>query len=170
MTYCFLSTEETIKSKYEEAKAKLESLYDYNTEGIISNSKVTLDEKEEKSHKYFLNLEKHNKYNTHIGNLMTNRRETTDPTIILEELKTFYGQLYRSKSCKSEAQCYEYLKEMNTQHLSMDQIDNCEGKLNMKKCFEALTAMHSSKSPGGDAFEKNFTFRPQAVISYNVLT
>ena len=81
---------------------------------------------------------------------MTSRGDTSDPTTILEELKTFYGQLYRSRSFKTEAQCYEYLNEINTPHVSSDEIDSCEGKLSMKECFEALTAMHSNKSPGND--------------------
>ena len=73
---------------------------------------------------------------------MTSRRDSSDPVTILEELKTFYGQLYRSRSFKTEAQCCEYLKKINTPHLSSVDIDSCEGKLSMKECFEALTAMH----------------------------
>ena len=104
-----LTTDKSIKSEYEEAKVKLESLYDYITEGIIL-----------RSNKYSLNFEKRNKSKTHIRNLVTSRGETSDPATILEELKTFYGQLYRSRSFKTEAQCYEYLKEINTPHLSSD--------------------------------------------------
>ena len=100
------TTDESIKSKYKEAKDKLESLYDYITEGIILRSRTTWYEKWEKSKEYFLNLEKRNKSKTHIRSLMTSREETSDPATILEELKTFYGQLYRSRSFKTEAQCY----------------------------------------------------------------
>ena len=50
-----LTTDKSIMSKYEEAKVKLESLYDYITEGIILRSRTTWYEKGEK---YFLNLEK----------------------------------------------------------------------------------------------------------------
>ena len=87
-------------------------------------SRTTWYEKGEKSNKYFLNLEKRNKNKTLIRSLMTSRGETSDPAAILEELKTFYGQLYRSRSFKTEAHCYEYLKEINTPHLSSDEIDS----------------------------------------------
>ena len=85
---------------------------------------------------------------------MTSRGETSDPVTILEELKTFYGQLHRSRSSKTEAQSYEYLKKINTPHLSSVEIDSCEGKLSMKECFEALTAMHSNRSSGNDGLFK----------------
>ena len=65
------TTGESIKSKHEEAKAKLESLYGYITEGIILRSRTTWYEKGEKSNKYFLNLEKRNKSKTHIRSLVT---------------------------------------------------------------------------------------------------
>ena len=151
-----VTTDESIKSKYEEAKVKLESLYDYITEGIILRSRTTWYEKGEKSNKYFFSLEKQNKSKTHIRSLVTSKGETSDPVTILEELKTFYGQLYRSRSFKTEAQCYEYLKEINTPHLSSDEIDSCEGEFSMKECFEALTATHSNKSPCNDGLSKEF--------------
>ena len=52
------TTDQSIKSTYEEAKVKLESLYDYITEEITLRSRTTCYEKGEKSNKYFLNLEK----------------------------------------------------------------------------------------------------------------
>ena len=60
---------------------------------------------------------------------MTSRGEESDPATILEELKTFYGQLYRSRSFKTEAQCYEYLKKINTPHLSSVEILNVDAKI-----------------------------------------
>ena len=99
---------------------------------------------------------------------MTSKGETSDPATILEELKTFYEQLYRSRSFKTEAQFYEYFKEINTPHLSTDEIDNCEGKLSMKECFE----VHSNSPQVMMVSQKNFiwlSFRLWAVISYNVL-
>ena len=56
-----VTADQSIKSKYEEAKVKPESLYDYITEGIILRSRTIWYEKGEKSNKYFLNLEKRNK-------------------------------------------------------------------------------------------------------------
>ena len=51
------STKSELK-EYEECRAELEKMYDHLTQGIILRSKVTWYEKEGKSNKYFLNLEK----------------------------------------------------------------------------------------------------------------
>ena len=53
-------------------------------------SKTHWYEHDEKSTKYFLNLEKRNKAKSHIGKIITNDlRETSDPEIVLSNLKTF---------------------------------------------------------------------------------
>ena len=55
---------------YNKCKEELESLYDYITDGIILRSRATWYEKGEKSTKYFLNLEKRNKINSHVRKLI----------------------------------------------------------------------------------------------------
>ena len=58
-------------------------------------SKTDWYERGEKSTKYFLNLEKRNKAKSHIRKIFTDYlRETSDPTIIMSNLKTFCGTLY----------------------------------------------------------------------------
>ena len=57
---CSHSSDYVLKEYYE-AKAELEQIYDYITEGLILCSRSTWYEKGAKSTKYFLTLEKHQK-------------------------------------------------------------------------------------------------------------
>ena len=51
------SSSNYVLKEYHEAKAELDQIYDYITEGIILHSRFTWYEKGKKSHKYFLTLE-----------------------------------------------------------------------------------------------------------------
>ena len=124
-----LSTDsQEIAKEYYYCKQELESIYTYITEGIIMRSKTDWYEHGEKSTKYFLNLEKRNKAKSHIRKIMTDDlRETSDPTIIMSNLKTFYGTLYKSRSHKTESECLSYLDSIDTPKLSEDEKNLCEG-------------------------------------------
>ena len=72
--------------------------------------------------KYFLNLEKRNKAKSHIRKIITDDlRETSDPTIIMSDQKTFYGTVYKSKSHKTESECLSYLHSIDMPKLSEDE-------------------------------------------------
>ena len=60
------NAEETFIQEYHECKHQLEEIYNYITQGIILSSKVDWYEHGEKFSKYFLNLEKRNKAESHI--------------------------------------------------------------------------------------------------------
>ena len=71
------------------------------TEGIIMRSKTDWYEHGEKLTKYFLNLEKRNKAKSHIRKIITDDlRKTSDPDIIMSNLKPFYGTLIRGEVTK----------------------------------------------------------------------
>ena len=141
-----------MKKEYEESKAKLEQLYDYFTQGAIIGSKCSWYEKGEKSTKYFLNLEKHRKSMTQV------RNEITDLSIINNELKQFYKNLYSRKSLMTEEQCMDYLSEVSTPSLAKEEAEICEGKLTLQECLTALNQMPGNKSPGNDGLTKKFCF------------
>ena len=127
------------------------------TEGIIMRSKTDWYEHGEKSMKYFLNLEKRNKPKSHKRKIITaDLRETSDPTIIMSNLKIFYGTLYKSRSHKTESECLRYLDSIDTPKLSEDEKNLCEGKLMVKECWDALISMGANKSPGNDGLSKEF--------------
>ena len=62
----------------------------------------------EKSTSYFLRLEKRNKSKSHIRKLVLDYdsdNEVVDDTLILQELKKIYCNLYSRGSVKTEEQC-----------------------------------------------------------------
>ena len=144
--------------QYHEAKAELDQLYNHITEGIIIRSRTAWYEFGEKSSKYFLGLEKRNKLKTHLKKLLSDDgvTELTDPKQIRTELKTFYSNLYRRRSTKTEQDCLEFLQSINTPRLAESEKQLCEGKLAVKECWEALSAMKINKSPGNDGITKEF--------------
>ena len=102
-------------------------------------------------------MEKRNKPKSHIRKIITDDlRETSDPTIIMSNLKTFYGTLYKSRSHKIESECLSYLDSIDTPKLSKDEKNLCEGKLTVKECWDALNSMDANKSPGNNGLSKEF--------------
>ena len=106
---------------------------------------------------YFLNLEKRNKAKSHMRRIfILENVETTNPDQIMSSLKSFYSTLYKRRSEKSEAECLDFLRNLNIPKLSDDDRTSCEGKLTLNECWEALKSMGSSKSPGNDGRTKEF--------------
>ena len=135
---------------YSDAKIELEKTYDDITEGIILPSRAQWYEEGEKSTSYFLRFEKSNKSKSHIRKLILDcdsDNEVVDDTIILQELKTFYCNLYSRRSVKTEEQCLTYLESINTPKLLENETLQREGKLTLKECWDALDSMGSNTSP-----------------------
>ena len=85
-------------------------------------SKTDWYEHGEKSTKYFLDLEKRNKAKSYKRTIITgDLKEASDPTIIMSNLKTFYGTLYKSRSHKTESECLSYLIIIDIPKLSEDE-------------------------------------------------
>ena len=150
------SSTESEAKEYEECKAKLEKMYDHITQGIILRSKVAWYEKGEKSNKYFLNLEKRNKAKTHIRKLIDDSKEISDADNILKIVKSYFGNLYSSRSLKTEHECLEYLKGTKAHVLTTDQCKSCEGKLSLNEIYQALVNIPPNKSPGNHGLSKEF--------------
>ena len=150
-----------LSKEYNEEKKELDQIYDYITNGIILRSRTTRYEGE-RSSSYFLRLEKRNKSKSHVRKLILNDNDTTtseetDNLVILRELKSFYSSLYKKRSLKTENDCMEYLKNINTPKLQDNDIGHCKGKLTLKECWEALNPMKNKKSPEMTVLLKNFT-------------
>ena len=91
-------------------------------------------EEREKSTNYFLNLEKSNTNKTSIKKLIKpdNEIEITGFNEIQKEITSFYQSLYSRKSLKTEKQCLDYLKDINTPKLTTQQKMVCKEKLTVK--------------------------------------
>ena len=114
---------------YNKCKEELESLYDYISGGIIMRSRATWYEKDEKSTKYFLNLEKEeNKTKSHVRKLINpDGSEENNPKNILANIKSFYSELYTRWSVKTEKEIFDYLYDLNIPKLSHEAKTSCEG-------------------------------------------
>ena len=151
------SSNEELLEQYNRAKNEFEALYDYITEEIILRSKTNWYEHREKSSKYFLNLEKWNKFKSHLRKILTSgSQETTNQTAILDNIRSYYSSLYKRRSNKSESDSLSYLTNLNLPKFSEDQQNLCEGKLTRRECWEALLSMDSNKSPSNDGLSREF--------------
>ena len=74
----------------------------------------------------------------------------------MSSLKSLCSTLYRRRSEKSEAECIDFLRNLNIPKLSDDDRNSCEGKLTLNQYWEALKSMGSSKSPGNDGLTTEF--------------
>ena len=137
---------------------KLNWMIYYITERAILRSKVRWYEEDEKSTKYFLNLEKSNGTKTSIKKLIKpdSEIEIIGFNEIEKEIKSFYQSLYFRRALKTEKQCLDYLKDINTPKLTTQQKMVCEEKLIVKECFDTLLTMSNGKSPGNDGLAKEF--------------
>ena len=127
--------------KYENVKAVLDQIYNYITEGSILRAKCDWHEHGEKSSKHFLNLARRNKAKSNIQSLYRNNKPLNKPSMeskpILNELKSFYQNLYTRRSCKTENECLTYLKDLNTPQLTEEESNLCEGSLTLQECYNA---------------------------------
>ena len=146
-------------NQLETAKAELDELYNYITEGSILRSKVRWFEHGENSSKYFFGLEKTNKSKTHIQKLLANPHspeEITEFNEVQNVLKRFYKNLYTKQSLKTEKDCLEYLSKLNAPKLCNSDRSISEGKVTLHECWLALSSMKNGKSPGNDGLTKEF--------------
>jgi hypothetical protein len=70
-----------------------------------------------------LTLEKRRKSKTHVRKLLQDGKEITNPKLIHQQLKSFYGDLYSSKSELSEEQCLNVIRNLNMPRLSEQEIN-----------------------------------------------
>ena len=120
-------------------------------------------EEGERSTSYFLNLEKRNKLQHTLNEVVSDSgRIVTGTKNILTEAMTFYQNLYTKDLMVNSGMFYA---DFNHDHvtLSEDQMLNCEGPLTLDECFRTLCALSLNKTPGTDGLPVEFykTFWPE---------
>ena len=84
----------------------------------------------EKSSKYFLNLEKHNKAKSHVRKLLTEtEEEISNPSEIMIHIKDFFTSLYKQRSSQTKAECLEYLSRINIPSLTQVESESVKAFL-----------------------------------------
>ena len=152
----FSSSSDYVLKEYHEAKAELEQIYDYITEGIILRSRSTWFEKGEKSTKYFLTLEKHQKSKTLVKRLISRETELSDYRDISFTIREFYTNLFSRKSVMTVQDCEAFLDTLDIPSLLPDERDICESMFNANECFNCLHSMLSNKTLRNDGITLEF--------------
>lgn len=139
-----------------EAKSKLDEIYDEKVKRMMIRSRAKWIEKGEKPTRYFLKLE-----SRHFLNKAFIELEKNDGTIvseaeeILSETKAFYEKLYTQQdlTCTS---LDEYFKDVKISKLSDKECSTIEGDLTKTENSLELKNMKNDKSPGPDGFTTEF--------------
>ena len=74
----------------------------------------------------------------------------TEPSDIMIKVKVFYSNLYKRCSMKTEEDCLEYLRTLNTLQFSEAKCILCEGSLTERELWEVLICKENGKSTGND--------------------
>ena len=142
---------------YAVSKAYIESYIDNKTQGAILRSKCTLYEQNEKSSKFFLNLEKKRGENNMVKKLVgKNAAEITDHNEILKEIYDFYSSLFSRKIDKTMSDCQIFLDSLQIPVISDQHKQACEKDIAVEDLWNSLSSMSGGKSPGNDGLTIEF--------------
>ena len=162
VTQCDLicNTDPSEKNIYnlETAKYEYELLYDYIVRGNIVRSRINWYENGEKNSKYFLNLETTRSSKTAVRRLFDSKGKiTVNPQAIMNELKSYYQNLYSSRDHDlNEDLCSDFLDNNSIPTPSEQSTLVCEGKLSFTECHKALQKFPNGKTPGNDGLTAEF--------------
>ena len=131
-------------------------LTDSKTRGAILRSKSLFHEQNEKSSKFFLNLEKKIGENNTVKKLVKENATLTSTKDILTEIHSFYSGLFERKINKTKNQCKTFLDNLDIPVISEEHRQNCEKELCIDDLEESLKSMSAGKSPGNDGLTIEF--------------
>ena len=121
----------------------------------ITRSRASWYEKGEKNNKYFLNLERNNKRKSTIRKVeFADGNVTTNPKKIMDELYSFYSDLYSETNQSEINQSCPFLDFIPRLSPEMQQL--CEGKLSVAECYNILSTFQNNKTPGNDGLTIEF--------------
>ncbi len=151
-----IDNNEETQIEYDKVKYELKTIETNELKGNIIRSKVKFIEEGEKPTRYFFNLEKHNALKKHIRKItLPGGTTTTQPEEISEYLKSFYENLYTSKTDYKSAD-KDYFLNLQMKSLTEKEKDNCEGMIGKEEVEKTLKLFHANKSPGNDGITIEF--------------
>ena len=101
---------ENLYDQLNETKTRLEKKHDQKIQSLIIQSRIQHYEEGEKSTKFFLNQIKQNKRKATIRKLVVGENEITEEKEIMNQLKTFYSNLYSEKPTNNTKNWIKELK------------------------------------------------------------
>ena len=88
---------------------------------------------------------------------MENDDYTSDAKEILNEIHSFYANLYDNKEDDFYKESIDsFLDKVNTSTLTNEQRDSLEKQLTMSECFMTLKTFQKTKTPGNDGLTVEF--------------
>ena len=144
-------TPEENRKLYNHYENELETIYDHIADGIKISSKCEWYEHDEKSIKFFLNLEKKRGVQNRIRKLIVEEKEITDHKEISRNIKTFYETLFKRNFLKSNVKKQRFLNSLSTKASTNEQYDLSENKISETDLFNSTKSMKNNKTPGNDS-------------------
>nr|BAC82626.1 pol-like protein [Ciona intestinalis] len=151
--------DECTMGKIVQTQEQYDDIIESYSKSAIVRSRVRWAEYGGKNNAYFLNLEKRRMEKKAINRLNSNANIETDQQAILRLLKEYFETLYSSSNNPgrtSKSKIKEYTNSLMCPRLDAEKANECEGKLTVDKCYEALKTMQNNKSPGLDGFPAEF--------------
>ena len=106
---------------YLDYKNKLEQVYEEKANGVKIRSRYEWYEFEEKSSKFFFNLEKQHTLLNQVRTVLCGEKEVTEKHRINQELEWFYKNLFTEKSEFQKKDMNAYLSQINIPILTEEQ-------------------------------------------------
>jgi len=156
---------------FEVLKTEFELQNDYITQGAIIRTRATWYEQGEKSNKYFLNLENSRGKKSSIQKIvMEDVSSTSNPQVIMKELRSFYSDLYKKNvNQNSETLKDLFMRDLNLPQLTSDQQERCDEKLSVGECFNTLNIFQKNKTPGNDGLTAEFYLVFWAIVGRHLI-
>ena len=81
---------------------------------------------------------------------------TNNANVILDQIETFYKNLYASEGTFSDEECDTFIRNLELPKLSDEDRDSLEGQLTYDECKKVLETLQNDKAPGEDGFTVEF--------------
>ena len=141
----------------EEHENKLDKIYEFETKGLITRSRIRWLEEGERSTKYFCNLENRAWQKKNINKLDHGGNLITNPTEILEVVHNFYANLYAlPNNGTPDIDNDALFTNITIPKLSEVDKNYLETPLTKNEVYCAVKSMKTNKTPGLDGLPVEF--------------
>jgi hypothetical protein len=148
---------ENLYDQLNETKTRLEKIHDQKIQSLIIQSRIQHYEEGEKSTKFFLNQIKQNKRKATIRKLVVGENEITEEKEIMNELKTFYSNLYSEKTTSNTKNWIKELKQSDLiPQLTPEKNENLKKDIKIEQFENIMKKCSKNKSPGNDGLTQEF--------------
>ena len=149
------NNDSSLFDQFDIKRQELQNIIAIKTKGAMIRSRVQEIEENETSSKYFFNLEKRTASIKSINRLrLKNDNITENPDVILNEMKTFYKNLYSSPVIQDATECIQNPRQPKN---ILDEHKNAmEQNISETEILKIVKNLPKNKSPGEDGLPSEF--------------